>query len=104
MNIYRVSPWKAFLAIAIALTLACDGCTSVQLVADYNKKIDNGVTELQKKTDTFLARVGRYFAGFCLRFARARRSVFLRRLARFLALSLPLLFPISLNLRPLVAP
>ena len=57
MNIYRVSPWKAFLAIAIALTLACDGCTSVQLVADYNKKIDNGVTELQKKTDTFLARV-----------------------------------------------
>ena len=35
-----------------------------------------------------------YFAAFCLRFASARRSVFFRRLARFLALSLPLLFPI----------
>ena len=31
------------------------------------------------------------------------RSVFFRRLARFLALSLPLLFPISVNLRLLVA-
>lgn len=34
------------------------------------------------------------FAAFGLRFARARRSVFFRRLARFFALSLPLLFPI----------
>src|SRR4030095_11580040 len=31
---------------------------------------------------------------FCLRFARARRSVFLRRALRFLTLSLPWLFPI----------
>jgi hypothetical protein len=37
-------------------------------------------------------------------FASARRSVFFRRLARFFALSLPLLFPINVNLRPLVAP
>ena len=50
-----------------------------------------------------LARRGGYFAAFFF-FPRARRSVFFRRLARFLALSLPLLFPISLNLRPLVAP
>src|SRR5207248_11059177 len=37
----------------------------------------------------------RYFFVFFL--ASARRSVFFRRLARFFALSLPLLFPIILN-------
>ena len=37
-------------------------------------------------------------------FASARRSVFFRRRARFLALSLPLLCPIIPNLRPLVSP
>jgi len=36
---------------------------------------------------------GRYFPAFVF-LASARRSVFFRRLARFLALSLPLLFPI----------
>jgi hypothetical protein len=46
---------------------------------------------------------GRYFAAFCFDLASAMRSVFFRRLARFLALSLPLLFPIKLNLRPSVA-
>jgi hypothetical protein len=35
-----------------------------------------------------------YFAGFRLLLARASRSVFFRRLARLLTLSLPLLFPI----------
>jgi hypothetical protein len=43
-----------------------------------------------------------YFAAFCFVLASARRSVFFRRLARLLALSLPLLLPISLNLRPIV--
>src|SRR6266700_307740 len=43
---------------------------------------------------------GRYFPAFFF-FARARRSVFFLRLARFLALSLPLLFPISPNTHPL---
>jgi hypothetical protein len=43
-----------------------------------------------------------YFAAFAF-LASARRSVFFRRLARFLALSLPWLCPISFNLRPLVA-
>src|SRR3954454_15465596 len=41
---------------------------------------------------------GRYFAAFFLLFASARRSVFLRRAARFLTLSLPWLFPIGLTL------
>jgi hypothetical protein len=36
-----------------------------------------------------------YFAGFRFFLASARRSVFFRRLARFFALSLPLLFPIE---------
>ena len=56
----------------------------------------------------------RYFAAFfspsrveasregCL--ASARRSVFFRRVARFLTLSLPLLCPINVNFRPLVLP
>jgi hypothetical protein len=38
-----------------------------------------------------------YFAAFCLLLASARRSVFLRRAARFLTLSLPWLFPIILQ-------
>jgi hypothetical protein len=40
---------------------------------------------------------------FCLRLASARRSVFFRRLARFLALSRPLLFPIIPNTLPLTS-
>jgi hypothetical protein len=43
---------------------------------------------------------GHYFAAFFLLFASARRSVFLRRAARFLTLSLPWLFPIGLNTHP----
>ena len=39
----------------------------------------------------------RYFAGFFLFFASARRSVFFRRAARFLTLSLPWLCPIIPN-------
>jgi hypothetical protein len=46
---------------------------------------------------------GRYFAAFFLLFASARRSVFLRRAARFLTLSLPWLFPIGLNTHPFFA-
>jgi hypothetical protein len=45
-----------------------------------------------------------YFAGaFLFFFARARRSVFLRRALRFLTLSLPWLFPIRLDSPPPVA-
>jgi hypothetical protein len=40
--------------------------------------------------------VARYFAVRCFFLASARRSVFFRRFARFLALSLPLLCPINL--------
>ena len=43
-----------------------------------------------------------YFAAAFFFFASARRSVFFRRFARFLALSLPLLCPINVNFRPVV--
>ncbi len=46
----------------------------------------------------------RYFGTCCFFLASARRSVFFRRVARFLALFLPLLCPIRLNLRPPVTP
>ena len=46
---------------------------------------------------------GCYFADFFF-LASARRSVFFRRFARFLALSLPLLCPICLNVRLFAAP
>ncbi len=47
------------------------------------------------------ARWQHYFADFLLLlfFADARRSVFLRRAARFFTLSLPWLFPIRLHIR-----
>ncbi len=48
-----------FPAVVVAVTMACGGCASVQLVADYNKKIDDGVTDLQKKTDSFLVKLER---------------------------------------------
>jgi hypothetical protein len=35
------------------------GCLSVRLIADYDRKIDDGVTELQKKTEAFLIKMER---------------------------------------------
>jgi hypothetical protein len=64
------------------------------LVDDFllENEVDHSETEF----------AARYFAAFGFFLASARRSVFLRRLARFLALSLPWLCPIRLNLRLLV--
>ena len=50
-----------------------------------SEKIENRQSKIRNR---------RYFAAFCFFFASARRSVFLRRDARFLTLSLPWLFPI----------
>ena len=61
--------------------------------------------QCQTPASQWISRSGggpRYFAAFFF-FARARRSVFFRRLARFLALSLPLLFPIIPNTLPLTS-
>lgn len=44
-----------FLLIALVLC----GCVSVKLIADYDQKIDDGVTALQKKSEAFLVRLER---------------------------------------------
>lgn len=36
------------------LLLGFSGCTSVRLVADYDKRLDDEITALQKKTEVFL--------------------------------------------------
>jgi hypothetical protein len=41
------------------LILTALGCLSVRLIADYDRKIDDGVTELQKKTEAFLIKMER---------------------------------------------
>ena len=91
-----------------------DGLTrreSTQSIVDPHRLLEQGAPDsTQRRVIAEVAR--RYFAAFfsswragasregCL--ASARRSVFFRRLARFLALSLPLLCPINVNLRPVV--
>lgn len=42
--------------VAIAVTLLV-GCTNIRLVGDYDKAIDDGVTALQKKTETHLIKI-----------------------------------------------
>jgi hypothetical protein len=41
-------------AFLLILVLASAGCTSVRLVAEYDKRIDDEITALQKKTEVFL--------------------------------------------------
>ena len=43
----------------VLLGLAASGCMSVKLIADYDQKIDEGVTALQKKTEAFLVKLER---------------------------------------------
>ena len=43
----------------LMVLLALAGCLTVQLVGDYEKKIDDGVTDLQKKTETFSVKLER---------------------------------------------
>jgi len=39
--------------------LTAGGCISVRLIADYDRKIDDGITELQRKTEAFLIKMER---------------------------------------------
>lgn len=43
----------------LIIGLAVSGCMSVRLIADYDQKIDEGVTALQKKTESFLVKLER---------------------------------------------
>jgi low affinity Fe/Cu permease len=43
----------------LIIGLAVWGCMSVRLIADYDQKIDEGVTALQRKTEAFLIKLER---------------------------------------------
>ena len=48
----RLSLW---LVVAAALLLA--GCPSIKLISDYDEKLDQGVSELQKKVEKILSKI-----------------------------------------------
>lgn len=53
--------WPQSAAICLCfliIGLAVSGCT-IRLIADYDQKIDDGVTALQKKTEAFLIKLER---------------------------------------------
>ncbi|MFQ5709488.1 MAG: hypothetical protein ACE5HO_18685 [bacterium] len=45
------------LTIILAFTLGLFGCTSVKLIADYDEKVDQEVTALHRKMETFFVRL-----------------------------------------------
>jgi hypothetical protein len=48
--------WRFILLLVLLAGIGC----SVRLIAEYDKKIDDGVTELQKKTEAFLIKMERF--------------------------------------------
>lgn len=58
----KTQRWMQSAALYVCLLiigLAVSGCMSVRLIADYDQKIDEGITALQKKTETFLVKLER---------------------------------------------
>jgi hypothetical protein len=55
----RRLPSRLLLCCALAVSVALTGCVSVRLIADYDQKIDEGVTALHKKTETFFVKLER---------------------------------------------
>jgi len=58
----KTQRWMQSAAVYFCLLiigLAVSGCMSVRLIADYDQKIDEGVTALQKKTEGFLVKLER---------------------------------------------
>ena len=51
---YALWPLVLFLSIGVIL-----GCLSVRLMAEYDRKIDDGITEIQRKTEAFLIKMER---------------------------------------------
>lgn len=51
----RIGAVRLWLAAMVLGLLA--GCTNIRLVGDYDKAMDDGVTALQKKTESHLVRV-----------------------------------------------
>jgi hypothetical protein len=59
MNRPRLSPAFLLGLCGLILAFAAAGCLSVRLIADYDQKMDEGVTTLQKKTAAFLVKLER---------------------------------------------
>ena len=49
----------SIVAVAFALAISILGCPSIQLIAPYDQKIDDSVTNLQKTTAEFLTKIER---------------------------------------------
>jgi hypothetical protein len=54
----RWTPSAVICSCMLIIGLAISGCT-IRLIADYDQKTDDGVTALQKKTETFLIKLER---------------------------------------------
>lgn len=51
--------WKLILATWLLLMIGAAGCAPIQLIAPYDQKTDEGVTDLQKMTAQFFTRIER---------------------------------------------
>jgi hypothetical protein len=49
----------SIIAVSFVLAIGIFGCSSIQLIAPYDQKIDDSVTNLQKMTAEFLTKIER---------------------------------------------
>lgn len=55
-RVIRYTLWQCVWPVVLFATI---GCLSVRLMAEYDRRIDDGITELQKKTEGFLIKMER---------------------------------------------
>jgi len=56
---HRIKEARRILIILLLLMMSTTGCGSIRLIASYDQKIDDGVTDLQKATAEFLTGIER---------------------------------------------
>lgn len=56
---YRIKDSRRILVVLLVLVMSMTGCGSIRLIAPYDQKIDDGVTDLQKETAKFLTGIER---------------------------------------------
>ncbi len=56
VSMVRYRLWSVVLSMLILMAV---GCFSIRLISDYDKKIDDGITDLQRKTESFLIKMER---------------------------------------------
>jgi hypothetical protein len=56
---HRVRDSRRVLIVLLMLVVSLSGCGSIRLIAPYDQKIDDGVTNLQKATAEFLTGIER---------------------------------------------